>query len=107
MRIKHLTTKNDEWVNQMQENLAASQAVLIFVSNEYVCSYACFLEVLTAVQEDIPILPIYIDENPIAGDSEKVLSISNNTRGAFKNIADRLDVKLLKEKNSETQAQKC
>lgn len=44
----------------MQENLAASQAVLIFVSNEYVCSYACFLEVLTAVQKDIPILPIYI-----------------------------------------------
>lgn len=86
--------KNDEWVNQMQENLAASQAVLIFVSNEYVCSYACFLEVLTAVQEDIPILPIYIDENPIAGDSEKVLSISNNTRGAFEDIAKQLDINL-------------
>ena len=89
--------KNDEWVNQMQENLAASQAVLIFVSNEYVCSYACFLEVLTAVQEDIPILPIYIDENPIAGDSEKVLSISNNTRGAFEDIANQLNIKLLLE----------
>lgn len=89
--------KNDEWVNQMQENLAASQAVLIFVSNEYVCSYACFLEVLTAVQEDIPILPIYIDENPMAGDSEKVLSISNNTRGAFEDIANQLNIKLLLE----------
>ena len=89
--------KNDEWVNQMQENLAASQAVLIFVSNEYVCSYACFLEVLTAVQEDIPILPIYIDENPIAGDSDKVLSISNNTRGAFEDIANQLNIKLLLE----------
>lgn len=89
--------KNDEWVSQMQENLAASQAVLIFVSNEYVCSYACFLEVLTAVQEDIPILPIYIDENPIAGDSEKVLSISNNTRGAFEDIANQLNIKLLLE----------
>lgn len=89
--------KNDEWVNQMQENLSASQAVLIFVSNEYVCSYACFLEVLTAVQEDIPILPIYIDENPMAGDSEKVLSISNNTRGAFEDIANQLNIKLLLE----------
>ena len=90
--------KNDEWVNQMQENLAASQAVLIFVSNEYVCSYACFLEVLTAVQEDIPILPIYIDNNPKAGDREKDLRISNNTRGAFEDIAKQLDINLELEK---------
>ena len=78
----------------MQENLAASQAVLIFVSNEYVCSYACFLEVLTAVQEDIPILPIYIDNNPKAGDREKDLRISNNTRGTFEDIAKQLDINL-------------
>lgn len=53
---------------------------------------------LTVVQEDIPILPIYIDNNPKAGDHEKDLRISNNTRGAFEDIAKQLDINLELEK---------
>ena len=87
----------------MQENLAASQAVLIFVSNEYVCSYACFLEVLTAVQEDITHL---YNNNPKAGDREKDLRISNNTRGAFEDIAKQLDINLELEKKADLQVKK-
>ncbi len=90
----------------MQENLAASQAVLIFVSNEYVCSYACFLEVLTAVQKDIPILPIYIIIIPKQVIVKKDLRISNNTRGAFEDIAKQLDINLELEKKADLQVKK-
>jgi hypothetical protein len=62
--------------------------------------------VLTAVQEDIPILPIYIDNNPKAGDREKDLRISNNTRGAFEDIAKQLDINLELEKKADLQVKK-
>jgi hypothetical protein len=62
--------------------------------------------VLTAVQEDIPILPIYIIIIPKQVIVKKDLRISNNTRGAFEDIAKQLDINLELEKKADLQVKK-
>ncbi len=40
---------NDKWIVPMLRNVRGSDLMLVFVSQNYIESYACFLELLTAV----------------------------------------------------------
>lgn len=42
---------NDRWIVPMLRNIRGSDLVIAFVSQSYIESYACFLELLTAVNK--------------------------------------------------------
>ncbi|MBQ9142128.1 MAG: toll/interleukin-1 receptor domain-containing protein, partial [Lachnospiraceae bacterium] len=85
----HATQK---WTRQMFENLRDAKLCLAFVSNTYISSYACFLEILTAVCNDIPILIIQLDK-PQASTSTEQKTISSSTVSQFKEIEEMLNLK--------------
>lgn len=51
---------NQTWLEQMKSNMEYSSGVLLFISNEYVRSYATFLELLYAIKLNKEIIPIYL-----------------------------------------------
>ena len=54
--------QNESWVDQMDVNMEFCSAVLLFISREYLLSYATLLELLLALQGDKEIIPIYLEE---------------------------------------------
>lgn len=66
------------WTNQMKRNLINSDACLVFLSNTYLCSYACLLEVLNAITNKKPILVILLEKIDLSNlqcdDKEQTLS---------------------------------
>ncbi len=83
------------WTDQMQENLQKAQVCLMFASSDYVCSYACALEVLYAIAFDIPILKIYLENNIVELLQKKKLlkssKISDSTKSDFQIAAEWLE----------------
>lgn len=84
---KEFAYNNDIWVSQMKKNLSRSKVFVMFVSRAYVCSYACFLELLTAIKEKLPIVLVQI-EKPETTDDETSLKISNATQMALNTIGN-------------------
>lgn len=82
----------ENWSDQMDDNLTRAKICIAFVSSEYIQSYACMLEILTAIINDIPILKIQINQpEPYEGIyTEK--EISNSTKEAFSYIANTMDL---------------
>ena len=54
---------NDRWIVPMLRNIRGSDLVIAFVSQNYIESYACFLELLTAVNNKKQIVFVSIDNN--------------------------------------------
>ena len=54
---------NDRWIVPMLRNIRGAAAVMVFVSQPYIESYACFLELLTAVNSKKPIIFISLEDN--------------------------------------------
>lgn len=60
---KEFDNNNDSWVDQMKRNLKSSKGVIIFVSDDYITSYATYIELLYAISEKKPIIPVYLTES--------------------------------------------
>ena len=54
---------NDKWIVPMLRNIRGADAVMVFVSQQYIESYACFLELLTAVNSKKQIIFISLEDN--------------------------------------------
>ena len=79
------------WTTQMRENLEAAQACIIFISDSYVSSYACLLEVLVATYKKVPIIKVMLEKpTESADDVEK--AISGSTVAQFKRIGKQLEL---------------
>ncbi len=100
---KQFDYNNDTWTKQMKRNLKRSKVMIMFVSNAYVKSYACCLEVMTAVKEDIPIVTVYV-ETPEAGKSANARIMSDTTKSAFKTVGEQLKLKSINSDNPKTAA---
>lgn len=83
---------NANWIKQMKTNMIAARAVLVFISSNYIRKYACFLEVMTAIHHNIPIVPIYVNENENARSlkdgEDKKIEMSEKTKCAIINVCD-------------------
>ncbi|MDE6745068.1 MAG: toll/interleukin-1 receptor domain-containing protein, partial [Oscillospiraceae bacterium] len=53
---------NDKWIVPMLRNVRGSDAMVAFVSQSYIESYACFLELLTAVNNKKQIVFVSLEE---------------------------------------------
>ena len=71
---------NDYWTVQMERNLTSDycKAVLVFVSERYVGSYATLLEVLYAINNDKQIIPICLCDN--------IYEIRDKVRDEWQNV---------------------
>ncbi len=54
---------NDKWIVPMLRNIRGADAVMVFISQQYIESYACFLELLTAVNSKKQIIFISLEDN--------------------------------------------
>ncbi len=60
---------NEKWIVPMLRNVRGSDAVVLFISQKYIESYACFLELLTAVNAKKPIVFVSLEEDLHLGDT--------------------------------------
>ena len=60
---------NDRWIVPMLRNIRGAEVVLAFVSQSYIESYACFLELLTAVNSRRQIVFISLEQTLRLGDT--------------------------------------
>ncbi|MCH5248938.1 MAG: toll/interleukin-1 receptor domain-containing protein [Lachnospiraceae bacterium] len=60
---------NDKWIVPMLRNIRGADVIVAFVSQSYIESYACFLELLTAVNNKKPIVFVSVEENLHLGDT--------------------------------------
>lgn len=66
---KAFDTVNDKWIVPMLRNIRAADAVVAFVSQSYIESYACFLELLTAVNNKKQIVFVSLEQELHLGDT--------------------------------------
>lgn len=60
---------NDKWIVPMLRNVRGADVIVAFVSQSYIESYACFLELLTAVNNKKPIVFVSLEEQLHLGDT--------------------------------------
>ena len=53
---------NDKWIVPMLRNIRGADVIIVFVSQSYIESYACFLELLTAVNSKKPIVFVSLED---------------------------------------------
>ena len=56
---KNFNDTNHPWLDDMDKNIKYSSAVVLFISCEYLKSYATLIELLTAIKHKKEIVPIY------------------------------------------------
>ena len=94
MDFQNRATQN--WTTQMKENLEKAQVCIIFISDTYVSSYACLLEVLFATIKKIPIIKVML-KKPTEADDDTEREISGYTVKQFDIIGRRLEYEGFKE----------
>lgn len=60
---------NDRWIVPMLRNIRGADVIVAFVSQSYIESYACFLELLTAVNNKKPIVFVSLEDRLHLGDT--------------------------------------
>ena len=60
---------NDKWIVPMLRNVRGADAMIAFVSQSYIESYACFLELLTAVNNKKQIIFVSLEQQLHLGDT--------------------------------------
>ena len=60
---------NDKWIVPMLRNIRGADVVIAFVSQSYIESYACFLELLTAVNNKKQIVFVSLEQELHLGDT--------------------------------------
>ena len=77
---------NDKWIVPMLRNVRGADAMVVFVSQSYIESYACFLELLTAVNNKKQIVFVSLGEELHLGDTTDQPNVE---RGAKKEILNQ------------------
>ncbi len=60
---------NDKWIVPMLRNVRGADVVIAFISQSYIESYACFLELLTAVNNRKQVVFVSLEEHLHLGDT--------------------------------------
>ncbi|MCI9458697.1 MAG: TIR domain-containing protein, partial [Oscillospiraceae bacterium] len=76
---------NDKWIVPMLRNIRGSDAVIAFVSQSYIESYACFLELLTAVNNKKQVIFVSLEQNLRLGDTTDQPNIERGVKNEILN----------------------
>ena len=59
---KNFDDTNHSWLDDMEKNMKRASAVILFISKEYLQSYATLMELFTAIKYGKQIIPVYLEE---------------------------------------------
>lgn len=90
---KAFDNENDKWIIPMLRNIRGAKAVMAFVSQSYIESYACFLELLTAVNNNVPVIFISLEDNLKLGKTTDQPSIERNAKTEIIRQGENLSTK--------------
>jgi hypothetical protein len=76
---------NDKWIVPMLRNVRGSDAMIVFVSQNYIESYACFLELLTAVNNRKQIIFVSMGDQLHLGDTTDQPNIERGVKSEILN----------------------
>ncbi|NBJ94718.1 TIR domain-containing protein [Parablautia muri] len=76
---------NDKWIVPMLRNVRGSDLMIAFVSQKYIESYACFLELLTAVNNKKQIVFVALEQELHLGDTTDQPNIERGVKNEILN----------------------
>ncbi len=76
---------NDKWIVPMLRNIRGSDLMIAFVSQNYIESYACFLELLTAVNNKKQIVFVELEQDLRLGDTTDQPNIERGVKNEILN----------------------
>lgn len=71
---------NDKWMIPMRRNISGADVIIVFVSQSYIESYACFLELLTAVNNNKQIVFVSLGEKLHRGKTGDVPNVEPSAK---------------------------
>lgn len=97
---------NDKWIIPMLRNIRGAEAVVAFVSQSYIESYACFLELLTAVNNNVPIVFVSLNDDLKLGDTTDQPEVERGVKKEIIRQGDNLATKTNNTSNDTMRAMK-
>ncbi len=85
--------ENNKWTTSMLRNILYSDLMIAFFSQKYIESYACFLELLTAVNNKKQIVFVFIDNDLRNGDTADKPVIESNVKKEIHKQGNVLTIK--------------
>lgn len=76
---------NDKWIVPMLRNIRGSDLMIAFVSQSYIESYACFLELLTAVNNKKQIVFVSLEQDLHLGDTTDLPNVERGVKNEILN----------------------
>lgn len=76
---------NDKWIVPMLRNIRGADVVVAFVSQSYIESYACFLELLTAVNNRKQIVFVSLEDHLHLGDTTDLPEVERGVKSEILN----------------------
>lgn len=76
---------NDKWIVPMLRNVRGSDVMVAFVSQSYIESYACFLELLTAVNNKKQIVFVSLEQQLYLGDTTDQPNVERGVKNEILN----------------------
>lgn len=80
---KAFDTVNDKWIVPMLRNVRGADVIITFVNQNYIESYACFLELLTAVNNKKQIVFVSLEEQLRLGITTDQPNIERDGEGTY------------------------
>lgn len=90
---KAFDKENDKWIIPMLRNIRGAEVVVAFVSQSYIESYACFLELLTAVNNNVPVVFVSLEDDLKLGDTTDLPDIERGVKREIIRQGDNLATK--------------
>ena len=90
---KAFDKENDKWIIPMLRNIRGAEAMVAFVSQSYIESYACFLELLTAVNNNVPVVFVSLNDDLKLGDTTDQPEIERGVKKEMIRQGDNLATK--------------
>lgn len=81
---------NDRWIVPMLRNVRGADAMLVFISQSYIESYACFLELLTAVNNRKQLVFVSLEDNLHLGDTANQPNIERGVKSEILNQGENI-----------------
>ena len=103
---KAFDKENDKWIIPMLRNIRGAEAVVAFVSQSYIESYACFLELLTAVNNNVPVVFVSLNDDLKLGDTTDQPDIERGVKKEIIRQGDNLATKTNNTSNDVMRAMK-
>lgn len=97
---------NDKWIIPMLRNIRGAEAVVAFVSQSYIESYACFLELLTAVNNNVPVVFVSLNDELKLGATTDQPAVERGVKKEIIRQGDNLATKTNNTSNDTMRAMK-